>query len=54
MKRLAALLFVGLLGFTSFVGVIGCQTMGEWTGEGVQEAEERAEEFEEGYEEGRD
>ena len=54
MKRLVALLFVALLGFTSFAGAVGCQTMGRWAGEGAQEVEEGAEEFEEGYEEGRD
>jgi hypothetical protein len=54
MKRLAALFFIALLGFTSFAGAIGCQTMGRWTGEGAQEVEEGAEDFKEGYKEGKE
>ncbi|MFP4315681.1 MAG: hypothetical protein ACLFQR_05610 [Desulfovibrionales bacterium] len=54
MKRVVALIFVGLLTLTSLTGIMGCETMGRWTGEGAEEVEEGSEDFGEGYEEGKD
>ena len=51
-RKLLVLVMFGMLTLGMF-SFSGCETLGEWTGEGAEEVEEGAEEFEEGYEEGK-